>query len=68
MDDIQPEIEKIILEVNYGEYNAEIITSNSRKYWYHQSDGVNAQSFATKISAYSTEGKLIYKDYLGLEE
>ncbi len=64
----QPEIKKIILEVNNGKYNAEIITSNSRKYWYHQSDVENAQSLATKISAYSSQGKLVYENYLSLEE
>lgn len=64
----QPEIEKIILEFNNGKYNAEIITSNSRKYWYHQSDVENAQSFATKISAYSSQGTLIYENHLSIEE
>ncbi|MBT2641399.1 hypothetical protein J7I80_04030 [Bacillus sp. ISL-41] len=63
----QPEIEKIILEVNNRKYNAEIITSNSRKYWYHQSDVENAQSLVTKISAYSSQGKLIYENNLNLE-
>jgi uncharacterized protein YcfL len=63
----QPEIEKIILEFNNRKYNAEIITSNSRKYWYHQSDVENAQSLATKISASSSQGKLIYENNLNLE-
>lgn len=63
----QPEIEKIILEVNDGKYNAEIITSNSRKYWYHQSDVEDAQTLATKISAYSSQGKLIYENNLSPE-
>ncbi|MCM3573963.1 hypothetical protein M3172_12265 [Mesobacillus subterraneus] len=64
----QPEIEKIILEVNNGKYNAEIITSNNRKYWYLQSDVENAQSLATKISAYSSQGTLIYENHLSPEE
>ncbi|WNF21178.1 hypothetical protein [Mesobacillus jeotgali] len=64
----QPEISKIILEVNHGKYTAKIISSNSRKFWYHQSGIVDAQSLVTKISGYNSNGKLIFEKNLNLNE
>lgn len=64
----QPEITEIILEVKHGKYPAKIITRNSRKFWYHQSGTENAQSLVTKISGYTSTGKLIYEKNLNMSE
>lgn len=64
----QPEVTKIILEVNNGKYPAKIITSKGRKFWYHQSEIENAQSLVTKVSGYNSTGKLLYEKNLNLNE
>jgi hypothetical protein len=64
----EAEIAKVILEVNHGKYNAKILTSENRKFWTHLSDVEDAQSDITKISGYSSDGKLIYENYLNLPE
>ncbi|MFT9596912.1 hypothetical protein [Mesobacillus sp.] len=63
-----PEITKIILEVNHGKYSAKILPSHNRKLWYYLSGAENAESLTTKISGYSSEGKLRYENYLNLPE
>ncbi|WP_102263080.1 hypothetical protein [Mesobacillus jeotgali] len=60
------EIAKVILEVNHDKYNAEILTSDNRKIWYHLSDGFKGD--IKKISGYSSDGKLVYENFLNLPE
>lgn len=61
---IEPEeVAKVILEVNHGKYNANIITSNSRTFWYLLSEKKTPKSTVKKISGYSSSGELIYENY-----
>ena len=58
------EIAKIILEVNHGKYNANIITSNNRAFWYLLSEEKTPHNTVTKISGYSSSRELVYENYI----
>lgn len=64
----EPEIAEVTLEVNNGKFNAKILTSDNRKFWYHLSNVEDFKSDITKISGYSSDGKLVYENFLNLPE
>lgn len=64
----QPDIAKVILEGDHGEFQAKILTSDNRRFWYHLSDDNKAERQVNKISGYSSGGKLIYEEFLSLPE
>ncbi|WLR56883.1 hypothetical protein LC048_08460 [Mesobacillus subterraneus] len=64
----EADIAKVILEVNQGKYHAKILTSDNRKFWFHLLNVEDSPSDITKISGYSSDGKLVYENYLNLPE
>lgn len=61
---LEPEIDKVIIEVNHGKYNANTLISNDRTFWYVLYEKKKPLSPVTKISGYSSDGELLYENYI----
>jgi len=57
---IDPEIDKITVEYDNMKGEASIVESSGRKFWYLLSERDKGYETVDKISAYSSDGKLLY--------
>lgn len=62
----QRDIARVFLESDHERFRANIVAGVNKKFWYHLSDADNAHSLIKKISGYSSDGYLIYEEYLSL--